>query len=90
MSKNDKPLDKCKTWKELESYADHHGLPYDRSCGGHNIHKNERGSMPFSGHEKEPSKGLLHSVKKQIIKLTEGLAVICVLGLIIYLIAIQV
>jgi hypothetical protein len=69
MSKKQKHLEDLKTWKELEDFAEGHGIPYDRTSGGHRIHKNEKGSMPFSTHEKEPSKHLRSQVIKQIKKL---------------------
>jgi hypothetical protein len=61
-----KTLDECKNWKELRKFADHNGLPVLRISGGHEIRGNKKGSMPFSTHEKETSKSLLHNVKKQI------------------------
>lgn len=65
-----KSLEEAKTWNELREIAENRGLKLKRISGGHAILGNDRGSMPFSTHEKEPGKGLLHKVKKQIIKLT--------------------
>jgi len=68
-----KNLDNAKSWKDLRGVAEDRGLKWKRTPGGHDIYGNEKGSMPFSTHEKEPSKGLLHSVKKQIAFLTTAL-----------------
>jgi len=70
MKKKKGDLDSAKTWKELRGVAENRGLKYKRTSGGHAIHGNSKGSMPFSTHEKAPSKGLLHSIKKQIVFLT--------------------
>jgi hypothetical protein len=76
MGKHKKDLDHCKTWKELEEYSEYHGLPYDHTNGGHNVHKNENGMMPFCSHGSGPDGDLLFSVRKQIKKLIAGLVCI--------------
>lgn len=79
-----KPLEKAKTWKELQDAAEDRGLKYLRTSGGHAIYGNEKGSMPFSTHEKEPSKNLLCKVRKQIIKLTEITAILIIVAVVVY------
>jgi hypothetical protein len=66
MAKKVDTLEGCKNWKDLRKFADHNGLPVLRTTGGHEIRGNAKGSMPFSTHEKEIGKSLLHNVKKQI------------------------
>lgn len=61
-----KPLNDCKNWDELSRYADANGLPIKRVSGGHAIRGNKNGSVPFSTHQKEIPKALLHKVKKEI------------------------
>lgn len=62
-------IEKCKTWKDFRKFSEKNGLPYEYSNGGHIYHSNEKGKMTFSGHEKEPSKGLRKKVIKQILAL---------------------
>lgn len=62
-------IEKCKTWKDFRKFSEKNGLPYEYSNGGHVYHSNSKGKMTFSGHEKEPSKGLRKKVIKQILAL---------------------
>jgi hypothetical protein len=72
-----KPLDQCKTWTDFERAAEDSGLRYDRTTGGHDIYRSNRGSISFSTHERgELSKSLRHSLVKQILALVGTLAFI--------------
>ena len=62
-------IEQCKTWKDFRKFSEKNGLPYEYSNGGHVYHSNKNGKMTFSGHEKEPSKGLRKKVIKQILAL---------------------
>lgn len=66
MSKKSKPLNDCRSWEEFEDYATEHGIPYLYTNSGHAYHGNTKGKMPFSTHEKEPSKHLRGQVIRQI------------------------
>lgn len=83
MTKKDKSLDDLRTWRELEDFAENHGIPYDRTQGGHRIHKTSGRPIPFSTHEKEPSKNLRFQVIKQIKKYMIILSCICLFLIII-------
>lgn len=61
-----KPLQDCKTPKDIEKFCDANGLPVLRTSGGHAIRGNKNGSFPISAHSKEIPKGTLHAIKKQI------------------------
>ena len=69
MSKKSQNLDGCRNWKDLRAFCNTHGLPVLRVSGGHEIHGNQKGSLPLSTHAKEIDKGLLHGIKKQITRL---------------------
>jgi len=65
MSKK-KNLQECKTWDDFRKYSKDNGLEHLRTTGGHEVWGNERGSVPFSAHEKEPGKGLRCKLIKEI------------------------
>lgn len=79
MKNNRDSLEAAKNWKQLEKAAEERGLEYLRTTGGHKILGNEKGSIPFSTHEKEIGKNLLCKVKKQIKLLTENYKVLAVI-----------
>ena len=68
-------LDSCKTWNDFKNVAKENGMTHKRTSGGHDIWGNERGSMPFSTHEKEMNKGMRCQVKKEL-KLLLGLVIV--------------
>jgi len=76
MSKKQKrPLESLKTWKELEDYAENHGILYKNTQGGHNMHESPKGKMSFSTHEKEPG----HDQRFDIIRQIKRYAMFCFL-----------
>ena len=74
MSKT-RELTDCRTYDDFRRAASDKGLNHKRTCGGHEVWGNQRGSFPLPTHG-EPSPALRHKIVKEILALIAVLVVL--------------
>jgi hypothetical protein len=67
--KHDKPLEECKTERDLVNFVEDHDFGLKSISGGHAVYESNLNGkiVVISTHEKEFQKGLLHKMRKEIL-----------------------
>ena len=75
-----KPLEQCKSYKDMSKFLNHNGYPVVRTSGGHEIHSNGHKSFPLPAHGHEPS----HELGCRLRKAIKALIACIIIGMWVY------